>query len=197
MLHYQDNEVKSRIFEGKIGLEKESLRVTPDGFLAKTPHPFKGNPNIVRDFCENQVEINTTPEDSPQKAVEQLFLHTKYIRDTLKALDEPELLWTFSNPPYIRNEEDIPIAQYEGVERQKTEYREYLADRYGRYKMTFSGIHYNYSFSEELLKASYQKDGTKESFLDYKNQFYVDLAAKVQEYNWLVVAVTAASPLLV
>ena len=28
--------------------------------------------------------------------------------------------------------------------------------RYGRYIMTYSGIHFNYSFSEELLKADYE-----------------------------------------
>ena len=61
--------------------------------------------------------------------------------------------------------------------------------------MAFSGIHFNYSFSEELLKADFALTG-QEDFQKYKNNFYVDLAQKALEYNWLIVAITAASPLL-
>lgn len=61
--------------------------------------------------------------------------------------------------------------------------------------MTFSGIHVNYSFSEELLEADFKlKDWT--DYQEYKNQFYLALAQKMAVYGWLLVAVTAASPLL-
>ena len=56
------------IFECNIGLEKESLRIDKNGRLAQTEHPFLGNPNIDRDFCENQVEIITNPAGSPHDA---------------------------------------------------------------------------------------------------------------------------------
>lgn len=195
MLHYENQEVRELLFEGKIGLEKEGLRVTRDGFFATTPHPFSDDKFIVRDFCENQTEINTPPLDSPKEAVEALLFHTKRLKERLASLEEPELLWRFSNPPYIRNEEDIPIAQFEGEDAKKTEYRNYLANRYGRYKMTFSGIHFNYSFSEELLRRAAKEAGF-DDLQEFKNKFYVDLAAKAQEYNWIVVAITAASPLM-
>ncbi len=104
-----------------IGLEKEALRVTRDGFFSHTPHPFAGDKYIVRDFCENQTEINTPPMGSPEEAVNSLLFHTKRLKKKLSQLDEPEILWRFSNPPYIRNEEDIPIAQFDGDEREKTE----------------------------------------------------------------------------
>ena len=45
------------VFGGKFGLERETLRVTPQGYLSQTPHPFPGNPHIDRDFCESQIEI--------------------------------------------------------------------------------------------------------------------------------------------
>ena len=61
--------------------------------------------------------------------------------------------------------------------------------------MTFSGIHVNYSFSEELLKAEFSHQEEKD-YQKYKNRFYLDLAQKVAAYGWLLVAVTAASPLL-
>ena len=61
--------------------------------------------------------------------------------------------------------------------------------------MTFCGIHCNYSFDEELLKTDFAFSGETD-YKEYKNQFYVDLAEKASAYGWLLVAVTAASPLL-
>lgn len=195
MLNFEKEDIRSLLFDGHIGLEKESLRITREGFFAHTPHPFKDDKYIVRDFCENQTEVNTSPEDTAEKAVEQLLFHTRRLKEKLSQMDEPEILWEFSNPPYIRNEEDIPIAVFTGDEQEKTEYRKYLAERYGRYKMTFSGIHFNYSFSEELLRRNARIAGVSD-FDRYRNQFYVELAAKAQEYNWIVVAITAASPVM-
>ncbi|MBD5424246.1 MAG: glutamate--cysteine ligase, partial [Allobaculum sp.] len=40
MLHSENPEVRRLLLNGNIGLEKESLRVNEEGFLAKTPHPF-------------------------------------------------------------------------------------------------------------------------------------------------------------
>ena len=213
MLHTDQISVARHLGSGKIGLEKESLRITKEGFMTQTRDPFVDVPCIVRDFCENQTEINTPVQNNVHDAMECLDKCTKRIRETLRGLPEPELLWPFSNPPYIRREADIPVAQYEGEEREKTDYRNYLADRYGKYKMTFSGIHFNYSFSEELLRAEYEvrqavggesnvlaengiAGGAKNSYKEFKNAFYVSLAAKALTYNWLIVAATAASPLL-
>lgn len=216
MLDIANKRVKQLLLSGSIGLEKESLRIDKDGFFAMTKHPFPEDPYIVRDFCENQTEINTAVTGSVDEAMEQLKFHTLRIQKTLAGLDEPEYLWPFSNPPYIRKEAEIPIAQYEGDQKEKQYYRDYLSERYGRYKMTFSGIHYNYSFDDELLYADYlskkndgktqdavdnerlsiDTDDDSDGFRKYKDQFYVDLAAKVQLYNWLIVAITAASPLL-
>ena len=117
------------------------------------------------------------------------------IQRGLRELTPREYLWPFSNPPYIRNEEDVPVAIFEGELAPKTEYREYLSDRYGRYKMTFSGIHFNYSFSEELLQREFVLSGEPD-YTEFKNQFYVVLAERAVAYGWLLVAVTAASPLL-
>ena len=221
MLNLNDGRVREYLLRGKIGLEKESLRVQEDGFFAQTKHPFeKDDSYVVRDFCENQTEINTTAADSVEEAMEQLKFHTCRIQKILAAQEKPEYLWPFSNPPYIMKEAEIPIAQYEDEEKHKQHYRDYLSERYGRYKMTFSGIHFNYSFSDELLwegflseqrgqpsegtsvgkskgtGAEKSKDFKNAEFREYKNRFYVSLAAKAQIYNWLVVAATAASPLL-
>lgn len=195
MLHVSDKKVKNLLLKGEFGLEKESLRIDGKGFLSHTEHPFKKNKNIVRDFCENQVEINTTVFKSVREAIENLDSLNRQIQKKLAGLEEREYIWPFSNPPYIRNEDDIPIARFTGKQSVKTEYREYLSERYGRYKMSLSGIHVNYSFDDELLKADFALSREKD-FDEYKNQLYVMLAQNAAAYGWLLVAVTAASPLM-
>ena len=195
MLHIEDAAVRQLILEGNFGLEKESLRVDADGFLSHSLHPFPNDDHIVRDFCENQTEINTPVSHSPAEAVASLAHYYRKIQRQLKQLTPREYLWPFSNPHYIRNESDVPIAIFEGGRASKTEYREYLSDRYGRYKMTFSGIHFNFSFAEELLQRDFALSGETD-YTEYKNQLYLVLAERAVAYGWLLVAVTAASPLL-
>ena len=121
MLHSNEKQIRELLLEGSFGLEKESLRVDAHGFFAHTPDPFSGETHIVRDFCENQVEINTPVVHSCQEAVDALERYNRQIIRTLQALPEPEYLWPFSNPPYIRSEKDIPVAQYDGGEAAKTD----------------------------------------------------------------------------
>ena len=166
-----------------------------EGFLSHTSHPFPNDDHIVRDFCENQTEINTSVAHSAAEAVRTLAEFDRQIQRTLKRLPKREYLWPFSNPPYIRNEGDIPVARFYGGQADKTKYREYLSDRYGRYKMAFSGIHVNYSFDEKLLREDFALSGETD-FDEYKNQLYVILAEKAAAYGWLLVAITAASPLM-
>lgn len=195
MLHIDNPNVGERLLSGNFGLEKESLRVNADGSMAHSPHPFHGNDHVVRDFCENQTEINTTVYKSAEQALNALWEHTKEIQKVLAGMENPEYLWPFSNPPFILNEADIPIAQFEGEDAEKTRYREYLSDRYGRYKMTFSGIHVNFSFSEELLKADFELS-EESDYRTYKDQLYVKLAEQAAAYSWIVTAITASSPVL-
>lgn len=195
MLHIEDPVTRELLLKGNFGLEKESLRVDQRGFLSHTRHPFPDDDHIVRDFCENQTEINTPVTHSPAEAVASLDYYYRKIQRTLRQMTPREYLWPFSNPPYIRNEDDVPVAIFEGGRASKTEYREYLSDRYGRYKMAFSGIHFNYSFAEELLQRAFDLSGETD-FTEYKNQFYVALAERAVVYGWLMVAVTAASPLM-
>ena len=198
MLHIENNFIRDHLLDGQFGLEKEALRITPEGRFAHTPHPFPGDEHIVRDFSENQTEINTGIHNSPEGAIEELVFHHNRICEKLQSLPEKEYLWLFSNPPYIANELDIPIAQFEGEQASKTAYREHLSRRYGRYKMTFSGIHFNFSFSEEVLQKDYEffNDACASSFQEYKNNLYLNLAKRLSIYGWILVSATAASPVL-
>ena len=197
-LHSEDQYIKEHIKDGMTGLELESHRIDGNGNLAHTKHPFPGSPYIDRDFSEAQMEINTPPADSPAEALE--FLENQLALVHEKIGGDGELLWPFSNPPIIKGEDDIPIARYEGDLLPSYYYRIYLAERYGKYKMTYSGIHYNYSFSEELLRRNFEIDeeaGAYDGdFDEYKNQFYLKLAEKALAYSWVVVSLLAASPIV-
>lgn len=195
MLHIENNYIKEHILDGNFGLEKESLRVLENGTFAHTLHPFPEDVHIVKDFCENQTEINTSVHDSIKGAVDELKFHNSRIYGKLQSFDQKEYLWPYSNPPYIENEKDIPVALFDGNYVSKTLYRDYLSNKYGRYKMTFSGIHVNFSFSEELLKKDFELQETKD-YQEYKNKLYLDLACKLAAYGWILTAITAASPVI-
>ena len=200
MLHIQDEYIRNNLLKGAFGLEKENLRVMSDGFLSHTPNPVTDDEHIVRDFSEGQMEINTDPYPSAEEAVEALVRHEKDLVSVLSGLPEREYLWPFSNPPYIKGEDDIPIAEFEGEDAWKTEYRKHLSCVYGRYKMTFSGIHVNYSLDEELLRHEAELRGIdisdEKAFREFKDSFYISLTEKMSYCGWLLVLLTAASPVI-
>ena len=195
MISLDSPAVRRTIWSARFGLEREALRVTADGRMAKTPHPFPpDHPRIVRDFCENQTEINTGVSSSAVGAVEELERIDRELRGTLAALPSPEWLWRFSNPPPIAGEDDVPIASFTGPRAGKTAYRERLAACYGRRKMAFCGVHVNVSFGPDLLAAAASAAGAPDA-RRHADAVYVELAAKASEAAWLLVALTAASPL--
>ena len=67
-------EVLSRL---RRGIEKESLRVRPDGMLATTPHPARlgsalTHPFVTTDFSESQAELITGVHTSAQSCLDEL-----------------------------------------------------------------------------------------------------------------------------
>lgn len=195
-LDFDNPLIQQHMYEGGFGLEKESLRVDLHGCLAHTSHPFANNPNIDRDFCENQTELITNVCSSAEAALNQLEeLHKRVVMKLLSLESGQEFLWPFSNPPYVKGEIDIPIANFKGALHGKELYRQYLAQKYGKKKMLFSGIHFNFSFAEEILFEGYKNSGFR-SYSDYKNQIYLELAKKTTEYSWLIVYLTAASSVM-
>ena len=191
ILDINNNAVRKYLSQAEFGIERESLRVSADGKLAQTPHPFGSHKNIDRDFCENQVEFISDVFNKPEQVNEQLLELQRFVNGKLR--QNRELLWCFSNPPRISGEEEIPVAEYTGSLRNKSVYRRYLAQKYGKIKMLFSGIHLNFSFTQELVEAAFEQSG-KLDFTDFKNDLYLKLAARLTQYAWLVVYLTAASP---
>ncbi|HKU47228.1 MAG TPA: glutamate--cysteine ligase, partial [Burkholderiales bacterium] len=130
------------------GIEKESLRVRPDGSLALTPHAARlgsalTHPNITTDFSESQLELITGVHPDADACLQEL---TEIHQVVIRAIGE-ELLWGSSMPCNLPADEAIPIGRYGtyNVGRAKSVYRMGLSHRYGRRMQTISGIHYNFS----------------------------------------------------
>ena len=174
---------------GGFGLERETLRVDIHRKLAQTPHPFGDDEQITRDFCENQIELITPVCPSVDAAVAALGELDAKARAVLA--QQGEQIWLYSNPPHFETEDDIPIARFTGVHSNKRNYREALERRYGKRLMLFSGVHFNFSFSEEQLRAYNTENADPKAF---KDAFYLRLYKQLFRHSWLLVLLTAASP---
>ncbi|MDZ7686311.1 MAG: glutamate--cysteine ligase [Gammaproteobacteria bacterium] len=76
------------------GIEREALRVEPDGNLSQTPHPdFLGSklahPSITTDFSEAQLELITPVSDSIDETLDTLLEVHRFVASGL----EDEILW--------------------------------------------------------------------------------------------------------
>ncbi|MBG31510.1 MAG: glutamate--cysteine ligase [Alcanivorax sp.] len=181
------------------GIEKESLRITTDGTLAQTPHPpalgsALTHPYITTDYSEALLEFITPPSTELHKPLEFLEQLHRYVYSHIG----DEVLWVNSMPCMIRNDDDVPVAQYgsSNVGRMKSVYREGLGHRYGRKMQTIAGIHYNFSYPEEFWKLNQVLEGENGPLQDYISRRYFDLTRNFQRYSWLLVYLFGASPAL-
>jgi len=161
------------------GVEKESLRVRPDGTLAATPHPAGlgsalAHPHITTDFSESQLELITGVHAGVDACREELT----QIHQVIYRHIGDEVLWCASMPCGLPADDGIPLGQYgsSNVGRAKTVYRRGLSYRYGRRMQTISGIHYNFSLPE------------------MSNDAYFALIRNFRRHSWLLLYLFGASP---
>ena len=147
------SDIEEALATSKIGLEKESLRVLPEGGIAQTPHPVAWgspltHPMITTDFSEALAELVTPPCESVTEVIQSLDDIQNFI---YRSLDN-EILWATSMPCVVAGETSIPLAKYgsSNAAQMKTAYRRGLGLRYGRAMQVIAGVHFNYSFSDEF-----------------------------------------------
>lgn len=180
------------------GIEKESLRVSADGHISRTPHPQAlgsslTNPYITTDFSESLLEFITPAYSDIGECLETMEnIH----RFTLQNLEDDEMLWVSSMPCPLRSAEDIPIAQYgsSNVGKLKTLYRHGLSNRYGRLMQIISGIHYNFSMPESFWQPYQEICGFEGELKDFKTEKYLHLIRNFHRYSWLLIYLFGASP---
>lgn len=183
--------------EGLFGLEKENIRVDQAGNLALTPHPAVfgdklKHPYLTTDFSESQIEMITPPLPEIGQAVG--FLETIHDIVSLELTDE--YLWPQSIPPILPADQQIPIASYGEEGKEAREYREFLAQKYGPKNQLFSGIHFNFSYSEKLLEMLYLKSDSSVSFDEFKDETYLKTARQMLRLRWLYVLFFGNSPVV-
>ena len=184
---------------GAKGVEKESLRVLPDGNLAHTAHPRAlgsalTNEHITTDYSEALIELVTPAFPHSWELLQYLLdLHQFVYRH----LGE-ELLWATSMPCAIASDAEIPLAQYGSshVGRMKTVYRNGLGLRYGRMMQAISGVHFNYSFPLRFWEAWAAARGASGHGQPFVSGCYFDLLRNYRRYGWLVLYLFGVSPVV-
>jgi len=189
---------ESRVLSGITrGIEKESLRVTPEGKLSHTPHPAAlgsalTHPQITTDYSEALLEFITPPSSDASQVLQTLEnIH----RFTYHQIGD-ELLWANSMPCQLSGDSDIPVGQYgsSNIGQMKSIYRVGLGHRYGRLMQTIAGIHYNFSVPDELLKILKNGEHSSLSLQDFKTENYFSLIRNFRRHFWLLLYLFGASP---
>ena len=184
---------------GRRGVEKESLRVTPQGHLARSAHPRAlgsalASEHITTDYSEALIELVTPTFTTAWELLQYLLdLHQFVYRH----LGE-ELLWATSMPCRIESDDEIPLAQYgqSHVGRMKTIYRNGLGLRYGRMMQAISGVHFNYSFPQGFWPAYADIVGSRDRGRDFVSGRYFDLLRNYRRHGWLVLYLFGVSPVV-
>ena len=183
------------ILAGSFGIEWESLRAKGNGKLSLTPHPEVfgdklTNPVVTTDFSESQIEIITPTFDS----IDMAFDNFSLLADIVNAsLPEDEYLWFQSIPCILPYWDQIPIARYSEEGQSSQKYREDLAKKYGVKKQMISGVHFNFSFSDDFLNRLYDLESSELTFKEFKNNVYLKIARNYLRYCWLIIYLTGCS----
>lgn len=183
------------LLKGSFGIEWESLRAHSNGMLSLRPHPSvfgnkSTNPFITTDFSESQIEIITPTFDTIDEAYEVFNLLADLVNTSLP---EDECLWFQSLPCILPYFDKIPIAKYDDLSKDSEEYRKQLARKYGVQKQMISGVHFNFSFKEEMIKKLYSYNDTALSYKDFKNEIYLKIARNYLRHVWLIIYLTGCS----
>jgi glutamate--cysteine ligase len=191
---------RNALTAGLRGIEKESLRVTPAGDLAMTPHPrvlgsALTHPSLTTDYSEALLELITPAEQDAAITLERLDELHRFVFAELG----DEMLWNNSMPSLLPAEDDgIPIAHYgaSNIGKLKYVYRVGLALRYGRTMQCIAGIHYNYSLNEEVWRLLHADQHSTANAVDFQSERYLALIRNFRRTSWLLMYLFGASPAL-
>lgn len=181
---------KNELLKGNIGIEREGLRCDKNGKLSLKNHPTVfgdklSNPYITTDFSESQMELITPAF----KTTEETYKFLNALYDIVAMEIDDEYLWPQSMPCVIPEDNKIPIAKFcecpPGVSAK--EYRENLLKKYGGKKQLLSGIHYNFSFDEKIIKKLYNSSNKDIDYKNFKNNIYLKVSRNYLRYRWLLI----------
>ena len=182
---------------GLKGIEKESLRVTPDGRISQRPHPRAlGSPltheHVTTDYSEALIELVTPTFTTSWELLEYL---TELHQFVYRHLGD-ELLWCTSMPCRLAGDSSIPLAEFgtSNVGRMKHVYRRGLGLRYGRIMQAISGVHFNYSFPAQFWEVLAAVLGRRDAGQDFMSETYFGLLRNYRRHGWIVHYLFGVSP---
>jgi len=184
---------------GLRGIERESLRVTPEGQLAQTGHPRAlgsalTHPQITTDYSESLIEL-VTPALADNGT---LMSYLNDLHRFVYAHLDQELLWAPSMPCELASDAGIPIARYGSSHqgRIKSIYRHGLLIRYGGMMQAISGVHFNYSLPRGFWPLYVELCQSRQAGQAFITARYFDLLRNYRRHGWLVSYLFGASPAL-
>lgn len=182
---------------GLRGVEKESLRVSPDGILAETPHPAGlgsalTNQFITTDFSEALLEFVTPAFETTWEALRCICDIHQF---TYAHLGD-ELLWTASMPCRIPSDREVPLARYgtSNIGRMKNIYRRGLGYRYGRQMQVIAGVHFNYSLPAAFWPAYQAILSDEQAATDFRSEHYLGMIRNFRRMGWIILYLFGSSP---
>ena len=196
------------LLKGNYGIEREGLRVNGKGELSLNDHPSvfgdkSDNIYITTDFAESQIEVITPPF----KNVEETYNFANSLYDIVAMEIGTEYIWPQSMPSIVPEDNKIKVAEYgennKGMEARL--YREKLIEKYGGKKQLICGIHYNFSFDDQLIIKLYKSQlgnellkntkyqNQKLEYKDFKDSIYLKITRNYLRYRWIVIYLLGAS----
>ena len=199
------------------GIEREALRVLPEGKLSEQGHFYQlgsalTHSQITTDYSETLLEFITPVSYSAEQSIAQLQDIQKYTFEHIQG----ELLWPMSMPCFVDDAEKISLAQYgtSNIGKMKTAYRQGLKNRYGSMMQVISGIHFNFSFSQQFWqvqytlhqkfnkymteKVSHNNDdkifASAACFEDFISERYFSILRNYKRFCWLIPYLFGSSP---
>lgn len=177
------------------GIERETLRIRPDGNLATSAHPAQFGSAlthkwITTDFAEAMLEFITPVDDNIGHMLG--FLRDIH-RHVAREMDD-EYMWPFSMPCQLAME-SIVLARYgkSNNGRFKTLYRQGLKHRYGALMQLICGIHYNFSLPVTFWQARYPLTDNSHS-CQLISEGYLRLIRNYYRFGWVIPYLFGASP---
>lgn len=195
----KQSNVMEKLAEIKHGVERETLRINPNGTIAHTGHAQAlgsalTHDTITTDFSESLLEFITPPEANVETTLNQLQDIHKYVVENIGQ----ERLWPMSMPCFLKSDDDIPLAQYgtSNIGKMKTLYRQGLKNRYGSMMQAIAGVHFNFSFSDGFWEAWIEKSCNTRANKETISEEYFAVIRNYRRFCWLIPYLFGASPAL-
>jgi len=205
--HLNDTQGREALLGMSRGIEREALRIDENGHLAQDEHPKAlGSPlthsRITTDYSEALLEFITPVCHSIDELLDGLTQTHAYSVRHLNG----QKLWPVSMPCFVGEVSDIPVARYGSSNngKMKTLYRKGLTHRYGALMQIISGVHFNFSVSQDLWQRLYDDKITNGSACcspnisleDFISESYFGLIRNYRHLVWVLPYLFGSTPAL-